>query len=139
MAASQSTVKEQVSKNLEKIKGKIRTLKNAINKPRNDYPEIGEGQTFVIANGESVVLKLTKKDGNIVISESIEPASIKAKIINLFTGLSIFDDTENTDDIKLYQILDDGKELCRVTVGGGLVANIKKPDLSVELDTWIEL
>jgi hypothetical protein len=138
MANHQSAVKEQVSKKLQKSKAKVRILKNIINKPRNDFPEIATGEVFVLADGFETILKLTKTDGQIVVSEKM-PKNIKGiKIKNLFTGFDIWNDTENQDDIKLLQITKNDVELCRITIGGGVIASIKKSDIAAVLEAWVE-
>jgi hypothetical protein len=140
MATQQSAVKEQVSKKIKKnkTKNKSRILKNIINKPRNDYPEFSGKETFVLADSEGVLLKLVKIDGNITIADSLNKNTQGVNIVNLFTGRDIWSDLDNADDIKLYQISKNGADLCRMTIGGGVVASIKKPDISVVLEAWVE-
>jgi hypothetical protein len=127
------------NKNTSKIIGKKRTLKNIINKPRNDYPELANNQSFLIANGENIIFKLHKKEGNISVSSDILGKLLGVEVVNLFTGKFAHEDTSSENELKLFQISKDGKEVCRVTVGGGLIANIKKTDLNYQLDAWVEV
>jgi hypothetical protein len=138
MTSSQSAVKEQVSKKLQKGKIKVRVLKNIINKPRNDFPEFLSGQIFVLTDGRETLLKLEKKDGNIVVSDKLAKNIKGIKVTNLFSGLDIWNDADNQSDIKLFQITKNGVEICRITIGGGVIASIKKSDITAVLEAWVE-
>ncbi|MBC7471815.1 MAG: hypothetical protein H7196_00915 [candidate division SR1 bacterium] len=138
MAAPKSNVKDKVLKNLQKTKGKIRVLKNIINKPRNDFPEFLSEETFVLTDGTDILLKLMKKNGKILVSDKMERDIKNVKVVNLFSGFDIWTDAENQDDIKLFQVSKDDVEICRITIGGGVIASIKKSNLSATLEAWIE-
>lgn len=139
MAFSQSTVKNQVSKSKLTGQSTARILKNLINKPLNDYSKLLEGQKFVIADHESMLMVLEKKEGRIIIVHNSPSDRAIIKVVNILTGKEAHEDEENQDEISLYKITKSGKEICKVTVGGGIIANIKKPDLQGQVRTWVEV
>lgn len=138
MATPKSNIKDQVSKNLQKTKGKIRVLKNIINKPRNDFPEFLSEETFVLTDGADILLKLMKKDGKILVSDKMERDTKNVKVVNLFSGFDIWSDADSEDDIKLFQVSKNDIEICRITIGGGVIASIKKSNLLATLEAWVE-
>jgi hypothetical protein len=138
MAIPKSAVKDRVSKISQKSKVKVRSLKNIINKPRNDFPEFSANETFVLSDETDILLKLMKKDGKVVVSDKMENPAENIKIINLFTGFDIWSDAGSQDDVKLFQVSKNDIEICRITIGGGVIASIKKSNFSAPLEAWIE-